>query len=60
MYQLSTLDISFISETCVCGQLNSQPGTPAEEEEGDRMIGNVRGTDDRTQQRGKEMQLVVG
>lgn len=44
----------------MCGQPNSQPETPAEGEEGDCMIGNVRGRDGGTQQRGKEMRLVVG
>lgn len=59
-YLSSTFGIWFISETCVCEQLNSQPETPDEEEEGDYMIGHVRGRDRGTQQRGKEMQLVVG
>lgn len=59
-YLSSTFGISFIYEPCVCGHLNSESETPAEEEEGDCMIGHVRGRDSGTQQRGKEMRLVVG
>lgn len=34
-YLSSTFGISFIYEPCVCGHLNSESETPAEEEEGD-------------------------